>query len=662
MSEIKDPEVVESFIPTEKERVALKTVMDDYVKGRNILMKGYNYLNGDNIIDKIDDWTKRWNGYIPEQNPLLDATQSQIFLNYTRNAVISYLVKVALTVAKPKIVAVNKKNMIQAKKFAQFLKDANTYSLNAENGDAKFFAIALETSTKGTCIVYEGYMKQEQEMEVPVKYDQTTGEIKTKKENKVIYDDCYQEIHPVEDFLIANPYQPDIQKQYFIIPRKITTYSEAKDEFGHYPNFKYVRGGNYTLTAEATTFYRNSLVSDLGKDQVEILRWYCRSKNKHVVMINGVPMYIGVIPFKDGKYPYAKYIHEPFGNDFFWGASLVNKIMGEQDIKNMFYNMMVDKTQGSLLPFGLTSDADDMVEDEVLALNKIRKVGDINKWKWETLPGVTAGEIQMLQITDKELATNSGDAMGAGSSSSPRGGKLGVRQVLLKQQESMQKLGFSANYLEDGERDRTELRLSHILQFYSIPKLEKISGVSGKDANKLVYRDIVINNTKLSDGRVGNKVIKLIDKTDETGKAKVADELSVIEAMGDEVGTPTEALAVDISTFSDYNFDVQIIKNSSFEKNQVLEQSQRMEFANWRLSIAQAAPVNAPELVKWVEESFEFESDRFEGQPGAQQNINAAAGGNHPGGEGGNPQTQNNRPASELSRTNNESALAKATQ
>ena len=655
MAEQKSPDLKPVFIPSESERAAVNLVLSDYIKGRNIMQKSYNYFNGRNLLDCIDDWTKRWNGYIPEASPLLDATQSQIFLNFTRNAVISYLVKVALTLAKPKFVAVNKKLGIQSTKFAEFLKDANTYSLNAESGDSKFFNAALETAVKGTCITYEGYMKQEQKMEVPVKWDAVTGKIITKTETRIIYDDCYQKIHPIEDFFIGNPYQPDLQKQPFILTRTITTYNEAEGEFGHYPNFKYVHAGSYTLTAEATTFYRNTLATDLNQDQVEILRWYNRSKNRYIVLINGVLMYDGVIPFKDGKYPYAKAIHEPFGNDFFWGASLVNKIMGEQDLKNMVFNMMIDKTQGSLLPFGLTSDLDDLIEDEVLAPNKIRKVGDINKWKFETLPGINSGEVQMLQIIDKELSDNTGGAIGAGSSSSPRGGKLPVRQILLQQQESMQKLGFSTNYLEDYECERTKLRVAHILQFYSIPKLSRITGASAKEMSELVYRDITLNNTKLSDGRVGTKIIKLTDKLDAAGRTKMADDLSVIEAMGDETGTPTEALAVDVSTFNDYNHDVQIIKNSSYERNQVLEQSSRMEFANWRLGLAQAAPVNAPEIVKWVEESFDIDSARFEGQPGQQQDVNALAA----GGQGGNPQSSN--PLSELTRTNNGSALAKST-
>ena len=84
-----------------------------------------------------------------------------------------------------------------------------------------------------------------------------------------------------------------------------------------------------------------------------------------------------------------------------------------------------------------------------------------------------------------------------------------MRQAVLKQQEVMAKLGFTINYLEDFESDRTELRISHLLQFYSIPRIEKIAGPKGKELEKLTYRDISIPNSKLKSGDVGTKIIQL---------------------------------------------------------------------------------------------------------------------------------------------------------
>ena len=148
-----------AWTPTEAEIEAQATVVDDFVVSKELVAKPYSQFNGRNLYECIDDWTKRWNGFIPGASPLLDRDQSRIFLNFTRNQVISYLSKTALQRPKIKIKAVNKKSGASDFKFAQVLGDLNEYSLNEENGDARFLESALEVTTKGTTIVYEGYAK-----------------------------------------------------------------------------------------------------------------------------------------------------------------------------------------------------------------------------------------------------------------------------------------------------------------------------------------------------------------------------------------------------------------------------------------------------------------------------------------------------------------------
>ena len=609
----------ETFIPTFEEQKDIARVSKDYLVGRNVIQKSYNQFNGRTLYDCLDDWQKRWNGYLPI-SPTLTQDRSNMFLNFTRNLVISFVSKVGLKLPDIKIIAVNKKTGMNSLDMAKALQDLNDYSNLEENAQSKFLGTCLECAINGTVVKYEGYLKYEQETEVPIEVNPETGETKTKKEKRVMFDNCYQENVFIQDFYIANPYQPEIQKQPFIIWKKIMTYDEAEMELGGYKNWKYVRKGEYAINNEVTTFYRNELMTELNANQVEVLRYYNRRKNKHIILVNGIPLYSGVIPFKDGNYPFVRGWHEPFGVDFFWGSSLVQKIMGDQDLLNTLWNMMVDKTYGSLQPFGLSSDLDDLVDDTVLEPNKIRKVGDINNWKFSTLPGVQAGEESMLQSAINFVKENSG-AEGGMSASSPKGGKVTMRQAMLKQQEAESKMGFTTNYLEDFERDRTELRINHILQFYSIPKVETITGKKGQEIEQFFYRDITIPNTKLSDGKNGTKILKLVDNDslDENGKKKLADNLSVMEAKGEANQNPTEALALNVDSFYDYSYKILVVKRSSYENNQLLDRAERMEFANWRLNLASLAPCNVAEIIKWVEESYDVDPDQFEQKPGQDQ-------------------------------------------
>lgn len=611
------------YSPSKEEMDDIREALDAYVTARNVMQRQYEYFNGRNLFECIDDWTKRWNGYIPPLNPLMDQTSWNIFYNFTRNAIISYLAYVATNPVKADIIAVNKKSKLPSKTFATALEDMNKYSLNEENGDAKFLQAAIEAAVKGTVVVYEGYMKNYQTEKVPESFDATTGKLKYKKRNKVIFDNCYQEVVPLEDFYITNPYVSDVQKQPKLIWRKLTTYFEAGNEFSHYANWKFVKPGNYTQAQELQTFYKQAQLADLPMDRVEILRYYCRRTNTHMVLCNGVLMYSGPIPFKDGKYPFAKTVNEPFAVEFFWGQGMPGKYMGEQDMINSFINMMAQKTTNSLLPTGLSSDLDDLIEDDVIEIGKIRQVSDINKWKWWEAPQVNGGEFNMFQ-TVLGLAKDTANVMPA-----QVGSRSTAREILLAQQQITQKMAFNVNYLEDLEVERTKLRTSHLLQFYAIPRIERITGKNGKDIEQLAYRDITLPNATLSDGRKGTKIIKIIgdEHKNPDKRQKLADELSVKEVQGDLHGTPTEALALSADIFQDYDTNVQVVRESSIKRNQALDQASRMELANWRFSIAQVAPIPNPEgLIEWVEESFDVDPSQFEESPQGQPQQNPAMG------------------------------------
>lgn len=625
------------WVGTDKEKEAVKCVNDAWVKGRSVIMRNYNQFNGRNLYQCIDDWQKRWNGYIPASNPLLNNTQSRVFLNITRNIIISYLSNVAKQMPKPKISAVSKKSGLGFQQLATALQDMNTYSLNNENGEAKYFETAFEAAVKGTVIKYEGYAKTEQDVPIVEGFDAVTGQVVWKKGERTVFDDCFQQLVPIEDFYFCNPYQPDIQMQPWVIWRSITTKVEAEKEYGHYKNFKKIIPGTYGVMASADpgTFYRDVPTTAIQADQIEIIRYYDRFKNKHVVMMNGVIIYNGPIPFKHGKYPFAKTIFEQFDPYFFWGAGFPNKIMGEQDLINTFFNMMADKTFASLLPTGISSDLDDWIEDETLEINKFRKVGDINKWKFLEMPGITAGETNMLQQTVNFIKENAG-TFGGSQQFTPRGGKLETKQVLLQQQESNKKVSVPAGFLEDFERDRTMLRVPNMLQFYSIPRIDRVTGKNGKIVETLAYRDIRVENVDLADGKKGTKVIQLTDGLvdDSNKREQVSNDLTVLEEKGMLNGEPTEAIAIDVDSFADFDYKVQIIRGSTFQSNQILDQAVRHDYADWRLKIAANAgvPVDAQALVDWVDESHDIDPDQFKPKTPA---VPALPGAPVPGGQPG---------------------------
>ena len=203
-SEIRIPYSNKVYIPSITEQEDLQTVSKAFVYARNVVQKSYNQFNGRTLTECIDDWEKRWNGYIPAGDTLLTDTQSRMFLNFTRNQIESYLSKVALQQMKIKVKAVNKKNGIGNRKLAQITEDLNEYSSDEENGDARFLDTALETTVKGTAIVYEGYAKQKQKMPSRMVFDPITGKVSYALEDTIIFDNCFQHCVRLNDFFFRD--------------------------------------------------------------------------------------------------------------------------------------------------------------------------------------------------------------------------------------------------------------------------------------------------------------------------------------------------------------------------------------------------------------------------------------------------------------------------
>ena len=601
------------YVATESEQKDLRDNLDVLTRGRLVLQKKYNYLNGRNIFECIDDWQKRWNGWIPPQSELEEYDKSEIFLNFTRNAIIGYLTTAAMFPPKVKISAVNKRSGFPNKTFAKFLEDLKRYSETNEVYIPKFLKFALAVTTDGTAYAYEGYLRDEQEYEIPIWYDPKTGKISYQNKKRTKFDDCYMQPIRLKDLYFLNPFEPDIKKQPEVLWRQLLSYEEAEKEFGHFKNWEHVKPGMVRMDPAAQTFYANEEESQYDTDRIEVLRRWRMGDARHVISVGNVVLYGGPNPFKDGRTPICGAMYEPYGIDFAFGMGFPQKVMGEQDAMNTAVNLMADKEYNSMLPYGLSSDLDDLIDDEVLQANRIRKVGDINKWKIDSLPGLTSGDITFLQ-TMLNFAQQFSGTEGGAQATTARGGRLQVRQVLMRQEEMMKKIGFSSQFLEDFERDRTELRVSHALQFYSIPKIEKITGKGRKEIEQLIYRDVEVSDVPLEDGRVGRRKIKLFgNEMTPDVKERISQELSVEEEMSEMNGMPMEALAVHVDTFHDYNYKVQVERYSSFEDNRTLEQAKRMEYANWRLSLANVAPINTQKLIAWVDESYELDTSEFAG-------------------------------------------------
>ena len=585
-----------AYVPSEKAKKAILHAYDRMHALASNRSRTYAYFNDRNLVTYVNDSVKRWNGYIPPRGDLTMDWQAQVFNNFTRNVTVTFLSSVALNRPKIKLVATDKKGYEDAMR-AHILGKLYEYSQRKENGEWKFFQSALEAVTKGTCVVYEGYRKIKRAVREVSSYDAATGEVTYKDKEIVDFDDCYREVVPLEDFFVANVWQPDMQMQPDVIWKSMMRFAVAREEFSKYKNWGYVRGGACTSIVMDTPYYSDELSPDLEADQVEVLRYYNRFTDTHIIVANGVLLYDGPIPFAHKRLPFANAIYEPFGVNFFYGKSLPDKVANDQDVINTLWNMMLDQSYLSIFKPVITDDPD-AEEDQVLVPGLVMKVNNKEQYRvLDELRGPESSHFNMLQFAQRFAQDNSGSIVGGAMAQTSHGGKVTARQAMMTQEQARQTLGLSAKMLEVMERDAAELRCKNLLQFTTkTDKAEKITGE--KDPMRMFTKVLRVDNTELSDGTHGTALVRF---SKDTSVLPTPESLEVEEEAAAMQGANIEIHAVTPDYIRNMEFDVQVVPESSYMQNKQLEKGLAMEF----IEVATQNPMIAP-LMNPLELAREF--------------------------------------------------------
>lgn len=579
---------------------------DFWVRGTSVMQNTYTELKNKTLSDCLNLWQTRFNGY-SINNPDL------MFINYSRDMVINYIGTIANNPPKVKIKSKNKVKNTPNKILGDILTDVNEATNQRDDVKGMFRDFALSVAVKGTGIMYEGYKRLEVEDEEIEDFDPSTGNFTTAKRSRIIFDDVYQEEIPVEDLLIMNPYVNSIHDQPAIIWRKMFDIESFVEEFGEYEGADEVLPG-VTYGAGQSLYYGNNTNNiHMSTYQVEVLRFYHRLKNRHIICAGGKIIYDGPMPFKHRKYPFEKAIHKPSTTNFFWGMSLIEEVRGQQDTLNSVINMMDEKTQYSLKPFILTSD-DDMSDQEEFNIGDIKKVSDVAKWVVKEMPGVNQAEsnyFSQVQTLLKELA----GVYGGADSFTKNGGKLDIRQIMLQEQQANKVITFSSTYLEEYEARRTKLRLYNILQFYSVPRVEKYSGIDGKIYKKLVYKNAQLNPKKEGDPI---KSVYFQNAPTEEEKNQTFDAMEQAEDLSESQGIPLKTSLVDASMFDDHDFDIEVEKSSSWLRNDAMEQQKRLEYGQYiinamqqAMALGQQLNIDINKVTEYIQESFDIPFYQF---------------------------------------------------
>jgi len=560
----------EIYIPTVEQKKELDFVygeVDLMIKERN---KTYRQFNNRTLIPFVDDSEKRVQGYVPgreEQDK--EEWQSNVFNQSTRNKLKALVAAVANTPPSLKYRAVSLKDGGLDLRRAEIMKNLVQHSRYKANPETEIFWEAWTCATQGTVLKYDGYLKTKYKRKFIKSYNLINGNLTFEEKEVVVNDECVDILVPISELFIKDFYIHDIQEQPAIAWIRYLDKEACEQEFGQFANWHWVleksKVGDYQSETE-TFFYKKWKNRVESENDYEVVKYYNRFKDKYDIVINGVllleaPMLWGR---KDKVYPFSKAIFEPFsGRSFFYGNSLPNANMDVQDTINTLYNMSLDKTYRSMNPpllAGIKNKDLLEMENERIGMENTIYVEDVNQVVYQKIPGITDSEMAMIKWVAQGMDLGTVDINQQGIA----GRGVTAREIVIANESAKKLKGIFFMSLTDLWIQKTKLRFLNILQNYTQPQIEEIIGPEGTKTLKESFRKFLVEGSEFPDGSTGTLEIQIVKSANELPNQA---ELDIQEEKMRLQGRKYEKIAMTSDYIDNYEYDVQVISESLYQKD-----------------------------------------------------------------------------------------------
>lgn len=607
-----------AYSPSDKDKSLIQRVYNEFEGMRDLRNRQWEYFNGRNLKEFIDDSELRFNGYVPTREEQgKEPWQANVFHPTTRNKAEAILAAVALDVPPIQMQAFNEKGMRDAKR-AYVMRHLVKGSFNNDNKEEQIYFEGLECMVKGTVITSDMYMKTVVKRKIIKSVDIVTGEVEYDEEEVVVDNQCIDFIVPVENMYISDFFIKDIQKQPALCWVELMNEEAFELEFGKNARFKFVKPGHAEFTKEeAERFFKSSWVDRVdGKEPIEVIRYFNKFKDEYIVIANGVLMLN--LPMLWGKrikkYPFAKTIYKPFAADFFYGNSLPNSMMGEQDVINSLFNMALDRSYKSMVSPLLVGNANKDnfdLEDSVITNDTKIYVQDINQVKELKVQGITDADVKMMDIVARGLDMSSVDANQQGT---VREGGVTAREVVIANENAIKLKGVFYMFLTSLWIQKTKLRALNILTYYTLPLVEKTIGDGGGENTLDQWRKFMIDGAELSTGDTGTLGVQMVGNKQQLPNPN---ELDINEEMYKQQNNVKnyEEIAITSDYLDDWEFDVKVTSDSMHQKDSSVTQAKmedKMKFLVTFFPEVVANPNNKKKLFDDVITSYDDDPDSYE--------------------------------------------------
>lgn len=493
-----------TYQPTDKEKERLGMIRNSFSVGYLNQTTPRREFNDLSLIQRISNDRMSWNTYQPNDGygivgDEINSWRSNAIKPIVRNKAISVAAHITARLIFPNVFAQNQADD-EDRDAAMVMKSLMEWVSYETKYPKTFLYSVIGALVDPASIIHEEYcevFRTVREMGDDGKYTE-----------KQVVDEEFSGIiqTPIEcdELLIENFYEENIQKQGFLILRKVISYSTALAKYGKFDNFKYVTPGMQTIYNDANQTFYNEYDSNLTGELVEEVIYWNRTLDLRLVVCNGVLISDPDTPNPraDKKYPFAKTFYEPFDQGrCFYGKSLVFKMGPDARIINELYPMIIDGTYLSLFPPMVAVGAEDIGGDVIIpGMVTTFQSKDANLKPINSSANLSAG-VQALQDVTKSLSDSSVDPILQGA---PQSGVRTAFEVRRLEENSMVDFKIFLQMIGFFVHDIGTLMVSDICQFMTLGEVEEIVGED--EGGTMRYKTYILPEKMTEDGVKTEKI------------------------------------------------------------------------------------------------------------------------------------------------------------
>jgi len=560
---------VSAYSPTPEEKEVRSMLIRHFTLGYQTMFKPRREFNDMSVIGRMMIDQMAFNTYQPNngespEGDLINGWRSNAIRPIVRNKCISIAAHATAKLIFPKIFSYNSQSDAQ-NDAATVMEDLIEWAAEQSNYSQTSMNSTISALFNPASITY-------------TEYGEVYRNVKREKDDKnkwivekMLDDDlsCFKDYSvPVDELYIENFYENDIQKQGWVIWRRVIGYDLASTKYGYMPNWKYVKPGVQIIFNDANTSFYEVYDNNMRTESVEEVIYWNKKMDLKLIMVNAVLLtdFDNPNPREDKLYPFIKFGYELMdeGKCFYY-KSLAFKMQQDANIINTLYPMIIDGTYLNVFP-PMINIGSETIGSDVIVPGGVTTLSDPNsKLNAVQLSTNLKAGMDTLMEVEKSISETSeqpimqGDQAQSGTT---------AYEISRLEQNANTVLGLFIKMIAQFVRQYGRLRIGDIIQYLTIVDVDKIT-----DDAELVYKTFLVKGK----GKLGKKKIEFTNDVPDgeiSGEEALKNSYKILKT---EKETNTELYKVNPKLFRELKYQIVISPDVLHPRSDDLERAMKLE-------------------------------------------------------------------------------------